>query len=112
MGKSKILELLERQVPEFEYGDLGSDDVSIVFVFFIGFVMENIKNQELLERIIKLLEEIYSNHIEEEMYLLDDFAISLYDCGCYSEVIPKLSKELREYFELNIERWKKGNNIV
>lgn len=111
MIKEKILVLLEQEIPEFNYTGVGSGDVFIVFVFFIDFVIKNVKNETLLNRVVKVINEIFRTQSISEMTMLDDLAISLYDSKCYDVIRPKLGGEVRCYFDLNIEMWKKGNHI-
>ena len=110
--RHKIFILLEQEIPEFKYDGVGSDDIFIVFIFFIDFVIKNIENEVLLNRVVKVINEIYTTQSIDEMSLLDDFAISLYDSKYYDIIRTRLNEGVGEYFDLNVEAWKRGNHIV
>ena len=109
--RENILRQLKREIPEFEYDGMDKEDVFIVFSFFSAFIINNLNNEGLLNRIVRLIDEICAIDNINVMPLLDEIAITLYDNGCYDIIRRKLSARAIEYFDETIGKWEKGNSF-
>lgn len=106
-----ILRQLKREIPEFEYNGMDKEDVFIVFSFFSAFIVNNLNNEGLLNRVVRLIDEICVIDNVNVKPLLDEIAITLYDCGYYDIIRRKLSGRAIGYFDEAIDKWKKGNGL-